>query len=426
MQTNLHPVKTTTMKPSTTYIFIAHLVVLTTQSACVSTLTLIPKDSNNVLGNSLIEVKRVKTEGNTLYQTRFNFKGEILTSDGKAYANKEVLVSSPVADRFETDSMGHFDKVFVTTSASSHEAYDKGLDFSLHIKLNNPEWLPNRTESTCAYEFCKTAINPTLLDGTTVNLIIPLEIEMTIERQGKYLIVRNRKELVPHIQRYEDSATRDILITDWVETAATKPLRLSPTYFHSEKNKQITEAERIEKANRIQKKREQDEIRNREASLYQARMEKERTIRCAKQQDLIGNRHLCSEIIPQFIAGQDTPNTDCIYLHKSEMYNPFVKVLSIANEGCVYYFDNYLDMIYNPEPIFVYKTGDPETDNEAMNRVYPALRWMYVTATCGDVDLPLPIGYYAYSGQYSYVALRGNSKRVYSFKRLDIDSECLD
>lgn len=337
----------------------------------------------------------------TTYRTSYSFKGRV-SLDGQPYSNKTFSLSGPITGDLQTDSSGGFEK----TIYESEKAYRKPI-----------------ADTTLRLEFARTA---NLTSGATVSMVVPLAIELTLIDEGKELRIESRKDLIPHLTQANDLTTRDAIATEWKRTDTNNPVNLATQSFYSDKNRQITASEELEAAKRRQEEETKAELAKQEALRLKEKEEAEKAKKCAKQKTIIKGRQLCSAILPQFMAGQATPELDCIYLHKSEMYNPFIKVLSIANDGCVYYFDNSHDMMLNPEPIYVYAAGNPDADSEILKRAYPALQWMYITATCGNVDLPLPIGYYTYNGQHSYVALRGNMKKVHSFKKLDIDSDCLE
>lgn len=151
---------------------------------------------------------------------------------------------------------------------------------------------------------------------------------------------------------------------------------------------------------------------------------------CVTQNKVIDGRHLCSEFrLFRYMAGKDEPDSGCIYYDEEFEYTYFslIKVLSISENGCLYYLDNSRVGVgaQNSNPIFVYKMGDPKKDLPVPDGVHPAKWQQNMHATCGGIDFPLPSGYYAYAGPYSYTTIRGDAKKIYSFKRLDIDGDCL-
>lgn len=341
----------------------------------------------------------------TTYTTAYNFKGIILL-DGQPYSNKTFSLSGPITGILQTDSNGGFEKTFF----EHEEAYRKPI-----------------AETTLQLEFARAA---DLTSGATVNMVIPLAIELTLNDEGKELTIESRRDFVPYLNQSKDPSTRDTIATEWKRTDTNKPVNLTTQIFYSDKNRQITSNEELEAAKRRQEEETKAELARQETRRRIEKEEAEKAKRCTAQSKQTKGKHLCSTVkLIEFAAGQNVPDATCIYYEDEFQPTPYsFSVLSLTPDGCLYFLGHSKigPIPQNTDPIYVYKFGNPNGDAPVPEGIHP-LHWRKnIHATCGDLDLPLPYGYYEYTGEYSYTALRGNSKKVYSFKKLDVDADCLE
>ena len=132
----------------------------------------------------------------TTYRTAYSFNG-IVSLDGAPYSNKTISLSGPVTGELQTDSMGQFDKTFW----ESEKSYAKPDSYApLRLVFAKPG---------------------DLTSGTTVSMIAPLAIELTLRNEGTELFVENRKELIPHVIQVKDPIIRDTFATEWATTSAS-------------------------------------------------------------------------------------------------------------------------------------------------------------------------------------------------------------
>lgn len=341
----------------------------------------------------------------TTYTTAYNFKGTILL-DGQPYSNKPISLSGPIAGNLQTDSNGGFEKTF----SESDKAYRKPI-----------------SDTTLQLEFAQAA---DLASGATVSMVVPLAIELTLNDEGKELRIESRKDLVPYLNQSKDLTTRDGIATEWKRTDTNKPVNLTTQSFYSDKNRQITSSEELEAAKRRQEEETKAEMAKQEAQRLREKAEADKAKRCTAQSKRTKGKHLCSTVkLIEFAAGQNVPDAACIYSEEAFQPTPYsFSVLSLTPDGCLYFLGHSKigSIPQNTDPIYVYKYGNPNEDAPVPEGIHPVHWRKNIHATCGNLDLPLPYGYYEYTGEYSYTALRGNSKKVYSFKKLDVDAECLE
>ncbi|MGD9643855.1 MAG: DUF4398 domain-containing protein [Elusimicrobiales bacterium] len=341
----------------------------------------------------------------TTYTTAYNFKGTILL-DGQPYPNKTFSLSGPIAGNLQTDSNGGFEKTF----SESDKAYRKPISYT-----------------TLQLEFAQAA---DLASGATVSMVVPLAIELTLNDEGKELRIENRKDLVPYLNQSKDLTTRDAIATEWKRTDTNKPVNLTTQSFYSDKNRQITSSEELEAAKRRQEEETKAEMAKQDAQRLREKAEADKAKRCAAQSKRTKGKHLCSTgKLIEFAAGQNVPDAACIYYEEAFQPTPYsFSVLSLTPDGCLYFLGHSKigSIPQNTDPIHVYKYGNPNEDAPVPEGIHPVHWRKNIHATCGNLDLPLPYGYYEYTGEYSYTALRGNSKKVYSFEKLDVDADCLE
>ena len=372
-------------------------------SGCVSTFTYTPKDPNPMISSVLVEKIRKKTfpatnpttedwnnrvgllEWQTTYDLTFNFKGTI-SANREAYSSKKISVTGPVTGELETDSMGWFDETFRIKSSTSPDVYSYP---PLH------------------FEFGQTL--PSLSDGTTVELMAPLAIEMTLKRDHHNLFVVSRKELMPKLIKTEDQNSRDTLVANWVEVPESKPLILTSLTFYSDKNNSITEQEIATEQKEQQRQKAEAAVEQQRQEAETAESNKLLAEKCRRHKKVLSGKHWCDtkSLITVVSQANVAPEKDCLYEVRSDsllvMYG-LLKIISSTGEGYIYALDYngsepleyILGYRYNGQPFFIQKNSD-------------------VAYADGSV---LQLGFYAYAGIYSYVAVMGNVKNIYSFRQM--------
>ena len=212
-----------------------------------------------------------------------------------------------------------------------------------------------------------------------------------LRSEGGYLSVISRKELIPRIAMTKELNSRDTLVADWVDVAVSKPLKLTPLIFHSDKNMRITKQE-------LAAEQKQNDAENRRQEAETKRQQEKETkfhklgidINCSR--DLATNLLFNSQSIEAY--GDDKHEFQPFTTHCLYSIDGMTPTQKLAN--------GYLLM---PNPNMGYQASIM-----AFVLVYTDDNW---DANQSLEHYPNPI---RYDGKRKYIALNGFERTVHTFK----------